>query len=150
MKTKTTILINPSTRNCRLLPSSPFDIPKGFYRSIKSGWFGFDSVVNDFNVFRIYQVYIEDRDVYHKVGEKKVEIYELGIDIWRELDHVDQQLPNLYWSTSSIFYKGAYHWITTSEQDEQIIHCFDMSTEIFRNVKPLLLINFQMGNFIIS
>ncbi|OIT32188.1 putative f-box protein [Nicotiana attenuata] len=109
----TTILFNPSTKNYRLLPPSPFNVPKGFRRSIDSSGFGFDSVVNDFKVFRISEVYTEDRFGYPEKGEKKVEVYELGIDIWRELDHVDQELPALFWLTSSMFYKGAYHWITT-------------------------------------
>ncbi|XP_059289788.1 F-box protein CPR1-like [Lycium ferocissimum] len=141
----TTILFNPSTRNYRLLPSSPFDVPKGFHRSIASGGFGFDSVVNDFKVFRIIQVYTEDRFGYPEKGEKKVEVYELGIDIWRELDHVDQQLPKLFWLTSSIFYKGAYHWITSSREFKPTILCFDMSTEIFRNMEPPNTREFSSG-----
>lgn len=99
----TTILFNPSTRNYRLLPPSPFVVPKAFYRSIESGGFGFDSVVNDFKVFRISEVYTEDRFGYPVKGDKKIEVYELGIDIWRELDHVDQELPTLFWLTSSMF-----------------------------------------------
>ncbi|XP_059290335.1 F-box protein CPR1-like [Lycium ferocissimum] len=132
----TTILFNPSTRNYRLLPSSPFHVPKNFTRLVESGGFGFDTIVNDFKVFRIIRVYTEDRYGYPEMVEKKVEIYELGIDIWRELDYADQQLSRLFWSTSSMFYKGAYHWITTSKEHEPIIFCFDMSTEIFRNMKP--------------
>ncbi|XP_060201065.1 F-box protein CPR1-like [Lycium barbarum] len=132
----TTILFNPCTRNYRLLSSSPFEVPKGFSISIESGGFGFDSVVNDFKIFRIVQIYTEDRYGYDEEVEKKVEVYELGIDIWRELDHVDPQLPGLFWLTSSIFFRGVYHWITTSEELEPIILCFDMSTEIFRNMKP--------------
>ncbi|KAG5631534.1 hypothetical protein H5410_003251 [Solanum commersonii] len=122
MISRTTLLINPSTRRCRLLPSSPFDVPKGFYKSIESVGFGFDSVVNDFKVFTIYHVYTNDAYGYPEEGTKKIEVYELSIDIWRELDHVDQHLPVLFWSTSSILYNGAYFWITTSEQGEHMSH----------------------------
>nr|BAJ24868.1 S-locus linked F-box protein type-4 [Petunia axillaris subsp. axillaris] len=135
MDSRSTILFNPSTRKYRLLPSSPFGIPKGYYRSIDSGGFGFDYVVNDYKVFRISDVYTEDRYGYPEEGERKVEVYEVGIDIWRELDHVDQDLPRLFWLTSSMYYNGAYHWITTlNHEDKLIILCFDMSTEIFRNI----------------
>lgn len=131
-----TILFNPCTRNCRVLPSNPFNVvPKGYYRSIESGGFGFDSVVNDFKVIRISLVYTEDYYGYREKEESKVEVYELGIDVWRELDHAYQHLPTLFWLTTSTFYKGTYHWISTSEELEQIILCFDMSTEIFRTMK---------------
>nr|AIG62924.1 S-locus F-box protein type-6 [Solanum pennellii] len=134
MEHQTTILFNISNRNYRHLPPSPFQIPKGFYQSIKSGGFGYDSVVNDFKVFRISEVYTEDRYGYPEDGETEVEVYELGIDIWRKLDHVNQELPILFWLNSSMSYKGAYHWISSVE-GRNIILCFDMTTEIFRNIE---------------
>ncbi|XP_049381632.1 F-box protein CPR1-like [Solanum stenotomum] len=129
-----TILFNPSTRNYRLLPTSPFNAPKGFRRSIECAGFGFDCVVNDYKAVRIYDIYNDDRYGYAEHGERKVEIYELGIDIWRELEHVNLQLPRLFWLNSSMFYNGAYHWIATSE-GRLVILCFDLSTEIFRIIK---------------
>nr|AIK66459.1 S6a-locus F-box type-12 protein [Petunia integrifolia subsp. inflata] len=135
MNVSSTILLNPATRKYRLLPSSPFGVPKGFYRNIENGGFGFDSVVNDYKVFRISEVYTEDSFGYPEEGERKVEVYELGIDVWRELDHVDQQLPKLFWMTSSMPYNGTYHWlITLSYEHKLILLCFDMSTEIFRYI----------------
>lgn len=60
-----------------------------------------------------------------------MEVYELGIDSWRELDHVDPPLPVFVWSPcSQVFYKGSFHWFAN-----RVILCFDMSTEIFRNMK---------------
>nr|BAQ19003.1 S19-locus linked F-box protein 3 [Petunia axillaris subsp. axillaris] len=130
-----TVLINPSTRNYRLLPSSPFDSPPGFYRSIESVGFGFDSIANDYKVIRILEVYWIDHG-YPLGGEKKVEIYDLGIDSWRELDHVDQQFPQLHWlPCSQMFYKGACHWIAIPLVDPMVILSFDLSTEIFRTIK---------------
>uniref|UniRef100_M1AK39 Class S F-box protein n=2 Tax=Solanum tuberosum TaxID=4113 RepID=M1AK39_SOLTU len=135
MNPETTILYNVSTRNYILLPPSPFDIPKGFYESIESGGFGFDSVVNDFKVFRISEVFKEDGYGYIEDGKKKVEVYEVGIDIWRELDHVNnQQLPTLCWLNSSVSFKGVYHWIAFFEGEDKIL-CLDMTTEIFRNMQ---------------
>ncbi|KAG5632025.1 hypothetical protein H5410_003742 [Solanum commersonii] len=98
------------------------------------GGFGYDSVVNDFKVFRISEVFKEDGFGHINDGEKRVEVYELGIDIWRKLDHVDQQLPKLFWLNSSMSYKGCYHWIASFE-GQKIILCFDMTTEIFRNIQ---------------
>ncbi|KAF3642205.1 hypothetical protein FXO37_22630 [Capsicum annuum] len=145
MDPSNTILFNPSTRKCRLLPSSPFDVPNGYYRSIECGGFALDSIFNDFKDFRISRVYMEDRYGYPEEGEKKVEVYEIGIDIWRELDHVDNNLPRLFWLTSSILYKGTYHWITTSEELDQMILCFDVGTEIFRSMKTPYTNRFSNG-----
>ncbi|XP_049382596.1 F-box protein CPR1-like [Solanum stenotomum] len=126
----TTVLFNPSTRNYRLLPPSPFDCPQGLHQCIRSVGFGFDSVVNDYKFVRISEFLKDDRYGYIEEVDEKIEVYELGIDCWRELDHVDQGLPKLYWSPcSQMFYKGAFHWI-----DQDIILCFDISTEIFRNM----------------
>ncbi|XP_059292167.1 F-box protein CPR1-like [Lycium ferocissimum] len=126
-----TVIFNPSTRNIRLLLSSPFDRPKGFHRYIRCLGFGFDSVVNDYKVIRISEFLKDDRYGYIQVEEENVEIYELGIDCWRELDHVDQQLPVIHWlPCSQIFYKGIFHWIAHT-----VILCFDMSTEIFYTMR---------------
>uniref|UniRef100_M1DHD5 Class S F-box protein n=2 Tax=Solanum tuberosum TaxID=4113 RepID=M1DHD5_SOLTU len=134
MEPRTTIVFNTSTRNYKRLPPSHFQISKGEYQSFESGGFGYDSVVNDFKVFRISEVFKEDGFGHINDGEKRVEVYELGIDIWRKLDHVDQQLPKLFWLNSSMSYKGCYHWIASFE-GQKIILCFDMTTEIFRNIQ---------------
>ncbi|KAK4737280.1 hypothetical protein R3W88_000977 [Solanum pinnatisectum] len=134
MEPRTTIVFNTSTRHYKRLPPRPFQISKGEYQSFESGGFGYDSVVNDFKVFRISEVFKEDGFGHINDGEKRVEVYELGIDIWRKLDHVDQQLPKLFWLNSSMSYKGCYHWIASFE-GQKIILCFDMTTEIFRNIQ---------------
>nr|BAJ24873.1 S-locus linked F-box protein type-5 [Petunia x hybrida] len=127
----TTIIFNPSTRIFRLLPPSPFDRPKGYHRSIKCLGFGFDSVVNDYKVVRISEFLKDDCYGYVQVEEENVEIYELGIDCWRELDHVYQQFPTIFWvPCSQIFYMGTFHWIC-----QRVILCFNMSTEIFHHIR---------------
>ncbi|KAK6803221.1 hypothetical protein RDI58_001005 [Solanum bulbocastanum] len=134
MDSVTTILYNVSTRNYILLPPNPFHIQKGFYQSIDSGGFDFDSIANDFKVLIISEVFKEDDFGYIEDGKTKVEVYELGIDIWRELDQVNQQLPTLSWLNSSVSYKGVYHWIVFFEGEDKIL-CFDMTTEFFRNMQ---------------
>ncbi|XP_060191309.1 F-box protein CPR1-like [Lycium barbarum] len=135
-----TVIFNPSTRNIRLLPPSPFDRPKGFHRYNKCIGFGFDSIVNDYKVIRISEFLKDDLYGNVEVEEENVEIYELGIDCWRELDYVDQELPIMHWlPCSQMFYKGTCHWIA-----ERAILCFDMSTEIFRNMRmPDICPNFR-------
>lgn len=50
------VLLNPATRNYRLLPSSPFVCPRGFYRSIGGVGFGYESVQKKYKVCRISEV----------------------------------------------------------------------------------------------
>lgn len=58
MNSITTILINPSTRNYRLLPPNPFGCQNDFYRTIQGVCFGFDFVANDYKVVKISIIYI--------------------------------------------------------------------------------------------
>ncbi|XP_075095031.1 F-box protein CPR1-like [Nicotiana tabacum] len=128
------VLFNPTTRNYRLLKSSNFNCPLGFYHDIKGVGFGFDSVVNDYKVVRVSEVIGDPPFNDFNVREWRVGVYDLITDSWRNLDHVDQQLPNLCWyPCSEMFYKGAVHWFAT--KDMVLILCFDLSTEIFRNMK---------------
>ncbi|OIT21444.1 hypothetical protein A4A49_54130 [Nicotiana attenuata] len=85
-------------------------------------------------VVRISQVIGDPPFNDYNVREWRVEVYDMITDSWRDLDHVDQQLPNLCWyPCSEMFYKGAVHWFATN--DTVLILCFDLSTEIFRNMK---------------
>ncbi|MCD9643782.1 hypothetical protein HAX54_031481, partial [Datura stramonium] len=102
------VVFNPTTRNYRLLKPSTFTCPLGFYHEIKGVAFGFDSVVNDYKVVRISEV-IGDPPFYDfNVRAWKVEVYDLIIDSWRDVEKVHQQLPSLCWyPCSEIFYRGA-------------------------------------------
>ncbi|TMW93845.1 hypothetical protein EJD97_011086 [Solanum chilense] len=136
MNFSSTILVNRSTKNYRLLPPSPFNCPRGFHRSIESVGFGFDSIAKDYKIVIILYVYFEGPSGYPEEITKKVEVYELEIDCWRELDHVNQQLPSLFWlPCSQIYFRGSCHWIAISEVDPLVILSFDMSKEIFQTMK---------------
>ncbi|XP_049388877.1 F-box protein CPR1-like [Solanum stenotomum] len=131
MDSLTVVIFNPSTRHFRFLPPSPFRSPKGVHRYVKCVGFGFDSVVNDYKVVRICELLKDDCYGYIQVEKENVEIYELGIDCWRELDWVDQQFPILNWlPCSQIFYNGTCHWIAHT-----VILCFDVSGELFRTME---------------
>nr|ABR18781.1 class S F-box protein [Nicotiana alata] len=131
--TITTILINPATRNFRLLPPSPFGCPNGYHRSVEALGFGFDSIANDYKIVRLSEVFWDPLYDYPGPRESKVDIYDLSIDSWRELD--SEQLPLIYWvPCAETFYKEAFHWFGTIDLS-MVILCFDVSTEIFRNMK---------------
>ncbi|XP_006341882.1 F-box protein CPR30-like [Solanum tuberosum] len=130
-----TVIFNPTTRHYRVLPPSPFDCPEGFYHDINGLGFGFDPMLNDYKVVRISKVYTDPyKYSYHSIREKKVEVYDMWVDSWRELDILDQQLPGIYWlPCSQKFYKGSCHWFTNTTDDNSVaVFCFDITTETFR------------------
>nr|AIG62953.1 S-locus F-box protein type-13 [Solanum chilense] len=142
MDTVTTILINPSTRNYRLLPPDQFiGCQEDHYRSIQNVGFGYDSIANDYKVIRISKIYMTDREDYPEEMDRIVDIYDLSVDCWRKLDgDVVQQLSTFYCASSSqMFYSGICHWFASQyikgEIDEYLILCFEMSTEIFHSLK---------------
>nr|BAQ18978.1 S11-locus linked F-box protein 1 [Petunia x hybrida] len=135
MDSHITILFNPSTRIYKLLPPNPFGCQKGFFDSTEAVGFGFDSIANDYKVVRISIIYIVN-DGYPDEHERKVQIYNLSNDYWREIDHAGQQLTTFFIDQcSQMFYKGTCHWIASQDIDAFLVLCFDMSTEIFRSFK---------------
>nr|AIK66496.1 S3-locus F-box type-3 protein [Petunia integrifolia subsp. inflata] len=128
------VLLNPATRNYRLLPPSPFGIQRGFYRSVAGVGFGYDSVHKTYKVVRISEVYGEPPFNCPSVMEWKGEVYNSSTDSWRELDCVDQELPWPYnFAYSEIFYEGAFHWY--AHKNVVLILCFDVNTETFRTME---------------
>ncbi|KAK6803323.1 hypothetical protein RDI58_001107 [Solanum bulbocastanum] len=123
MDSVTTILINPSTRNYRLLPPDQFiGCQKDYYRSIQNVGFGYDSITNDYKVIRISIIYMTDRDDYPEKMDRIVDIYDLSVDSWRKLDGgVVQQLSMFYCvSCSQMFYRGICHWVASQDIDGNI------------------------------
>nr|BAJ24855.1 S-locus linked F-box protein type-2 [Petunia x hybrida] len=125
------IILNPSTRKYVVLPPSPFECPKGYHRSVEGIGFGYDPIVNDYKVVRLSDVYWDPPTDYFGPREPKVDIYDLGIDSWRELD---LEFPTIYYlPCSEMYYKEAIHWFIIAET--VVILCFDISTETFRIMK---------------
>ncbi|XP_060200384.1 F-box protein CPR1-like [Lycium barbarum] len=124
------VILNPATRNYRLLPPSHIGCPRGFYRSIGGVGFGYDSIQKKYKVVTISEVFGEPPFNDPSVVEWKGEVYDSSIDSWRE----HQELPWRYnFPYSEIFYKGAFHWY--AHRKIVIILCFDISTEIFRTMQ---------------
>ncbi|XP_059289504.1 F-box protein CPR1-like [Lycium ferocissimum] len=131
--TQSIVLLNPATRKYNLLQPSPFGCPQGLNRYVRGLGFGFDLTVNNYKVVRISEIY---SDPYKDpcVRGFKVEIYDLDIDSWREQNYEEEELPLVFRvPCSEIFYKGVVHWFATA--DTEVILCFDMSTDTFRNMK---------------
>nr|AIK66485.1 S12-locus F-box type-17 protein [Petunia integrifolia subsp. inflata] len=144
---ETEVLFNPSTRNYRLLTPSPFDSPLGFHRSIDGIAFGFDSIGNDYKIVRIAELLGEPPFNCFSTREWRVEVFEMSIDSWREVENVDQQLRYVHWYPSAdLFYKGASHWFG-NENRVHVIVCFDMCTEIFRTFKMPSTCHYKDKNF---
>uniref|UniRef100_A0A0V0HCS9 Putative ovule protein n=1 Tax=Solanum chacoense TaxID=4108 RepID=A0A0V0HCS9_SOLCH len=123
------LLINPTTRKYRLLTPSTFICPLGFYHDIKGVSFGFDSIANDYKVTSISEVIGDPPFNDLNVRQWRVEVYDLITDSWRDLDHVYQQLPTLWWyPCSEIFYKGSVHWFAATNGTFLIL-CFDLSRD---------------------
>ncbi|OIT08702.1 PREDICTED: F-box protein CPR30-like [Nicotiana attenuata] len=121
------IIFNPATRHYRLLRPSPFGCPLGFHRSIEDVGFGFDSIANEYKIVRVSEVQGEPPFNDFNMRERKVDVYELSMDSWRELNFVEQQLPQVdRYPCSEMFYKGASHWFGNTNMG--VILCFDMST----------------------
>nr|BAQ19037.1 Sm-locus linked F-box protein type-2 [Petunia x hybrida] len=124
------IILNPATRKYVVLPPSPFGCPKGYHRSIEGIGFGYDSIVNEYKVVRLSEVYWDPPTDYFGPREPKVDIFDLSIDSWRELD---VEFPSIYYlPCSEMYYKEAVHWFIIT--DTVVILCFDIGTEIFRTM----------------
>ncbi|KAG5630964.1 hypothetical protein H5410_002681 [Solanum commersonii] len=129
------VLFNPATRNYMSLPLNPFVCQKGFHRSFKGDiGFGFDSIGNDYKFVRISEVFLNAYWGPEK-QEKKVEVYDLCIDSWRDVNpDMDQQLPSVFSNPSfEILHHGTFHWYAKTDRIFVIL-CFDISTEIFHNM----------------
>nr|XP_033513596.1 putative F-box protein At3g10430 [Nicotiana tomentosiformis] len=105
------VSFNAATKNYMLVPPSPFVCSKGYHLYFIGGiGFGFDSIGNDHYKFvRISEVFL-DTDWGSEEKEQKVEVYDLRIGSWRDLDHVDHQLPTIFWNPCfEMLHHGAFH-----------------------------------------
>nr|AIC33069.1 self-incompatibility S-locus F-box protein [Solanum lycopersicoides] len=125
------IVLNPGTRKYVVIPERPFECPKGYYRYIEAVAFGFDSIVNDYKIIKLSDVYWDPPTDDRGPRGSRVEIYNLSIDSWREHNI---EFSSIYFThCSEIYYKEAVHWFTI--QDDLVILCFDISSEIFRTME---------------
>ncbi|TMW85768.1 hypothetical protein EJD97_022527 [Solanum chilense] len=125
------VILNPATRNYRLLPKSPFVCPRGFYRAIGGVGFVYDAIQRTYKVVRISEISGEepfnDPSVVDWIGE----VYDFGVDSWRNLPFGEEEFPWPYnCPFAEMYYKGVFHWY--AHRNLVAILCFDSSTEVFR------------------
>ncbi|KAG5632030.1 hypothetical protein H5410_003747 [Solanum commersonii] len=126
--------VTKTIRKYRLLPTSPFVCPRGFYRAIGGVEFGYDAIQMNFKVVRISEISGEepfnDPSVVDWIGE----VYNFSIDSWRELAFGEEEFPWPYnYPFAEMYYKGVFHWY--AHRNLVVILCFDSSTEVFRVIQ---------------
>nr|BAJ24859.1 S-locus linked F-box protein type-3 [Petunia x hybrida] len=128
------VLLNPATRNYRLLPPNHFCCPRGFLRLIYGVGFGYDSIQKNYKVIRVSRVYGDPPFNDRSEMSWESEVYNSSTDSWRQLANVDQELPGPYMHPySEMFYKGTFHWYAQGQM--RLLLCFDINTEIFRTMQ---------------
>ncbi|KAL8126259.1 F-box protein CPR1-like [Apium graveolens] len=126
-------LVNPATRNYKLLPVSPIEYPVCYSKTkcefITYG-FGYDSVHDDYNVVRIAQ--------FPDVKMNEVKIYSLKFNEWRRGDDFPYRLGC---TTQAVYLNDALHWMATIPTqfgfDLPTSVAFDLATQEYRLIpKP--------------
>lgn len=139
-----TVLLNPATRHYRVLQPNPFECPLGFHHSIDVVGFGLDSIANNCKIVRISIVHGEPPFYDFNMRKRKVDVYKLSVESWRELNMDNQHFPHVNWyPCSGVFYKGTSHWF--GKTTVLVILCFDMSSETFRKIKMPSACHFYDG-----
>jgi F-box interacting protein len=151
-----TVLYNPTTQTIKLLPASEdefsitFDSTENyFYYFVTSRLhgFGYDHVINDYNVIRYVKVSIEpkpfldypddfEETINHRFGDIVLgplwEIYSLRSNLWRKL-HVDMPFSENCTEGTQVYMDGVCHWLCEKHEDNPIGPClvsFYLSNEV--------------------
>ncbi|XP_071702775.1 F-box protein At3g07870-like [Rutidosis leptorrhynchoides] len=127
------LLWNPATRVFKDLPISPLGRFKIDPSSVLLG-FGFDDVVKDYKVLRIVDL---------DVMQKRVEMYSLSTNSWREVETSVPFIISNEESQCSVFLNGKFHWTAIGFLDvhdrldeKRMIVCFDICDEVLSYLNP--------------
>ncbi|XP_052194551.1 F-box protein CPR1-like [Diospyros lotus] len=123
-------LLNPSTRESKEVPNSPFSVKSGY--SFNLNGFGHDSSKDDYKVVRISHC-----DCAADCAENIVSVFSLRTNTWRRIedspyDHsFHERLPG-------VFVSGAVHWLACTtgvgSNDSTVIASLDLAKEKFQSV----------------
>ncbi|KAK2984432.1 hypothetical protein RJ640_014838 [Escallonia rubra] len=129
----TVFLINPSTRECRRLPVSPFALdPLACH--IMYG-FGYDLCSDDYKVVTL-SYYDTDNEHEPDCADMFVNVYTLKNNSWKRVRNspYDHAVPLL---SMGVFVNGCVHWLGSRVSDySTAIAAFDLADEEFREVAP--------------
>ncbi|KAI8002256.1 F-box/kelch-repeat protein [Camellia lanceoleosa] len=126
-------LVNPSTRQSRKLPKSPFSINSSEYCCLDSFGFGYDSSNDHYKVVRI-----SHHDYNYRVAcaDNIVSVYSLSTDSWRRIE--DSPFDHsCYEPSPGSLLGGALHWVARTvlgSNKSTVIASLDLADESFHNV----------------
>jgi molecular chaperone HtpG len=149
------ILWNPSTKESKLIPPSPFDSGPNWRLSVDHRGFGYDSVRDDYKVIchgevrskNCYGVVTEESDR----GSYLWEIYSVRRNCWRKLD-VDVHNKHKSCKQEQLYVDGLSHWMCYGKTcHERYLLSFDWSNEILLTtpipIPPVSNINGRFEDF---
>lgn len=125
----TIVLCNPSMKEFRLLPQPSY---KSYHASVLG--FGFDHITNNYKVVRFGMMNINSGVT---AIDKKVEIYDLSTDSWRDVDAESPVKSGFYCSGHlSISWNGDFFWYANcyGHNGGAAIVAFSMTNEVFKEM----------------
>ncbi|XP_035835069.1 F-box/kelch-repeat protein At3g23880-like isoform X2 [Helianthus annuus] len=121
------VVINPSTREHKKLPTPPFQphVHKlAMTREVACWGFGYDSSSDDYKVIAGFM---------KKFDSKRTSFLVLTLksNTWKVIGQVKY---SIYEGRSGVFYGGALHWFMTHKNLKKVIISLDLSTEEFKEI----------------
>jgi len=145
------VLWNPTNREFKVIPTSPFEFVPHMDVDITSTWLWFDCVTNDYRI--IPQVMC-----YHKIDIDVMSLEDIDADPFLEIHSLKSNSWRKHEYDISINHKenrvcldGMVHWWNESddsdyEDDETYLLSFDLSTkEFIKTLAPLEDVSFDSG-----
>ncbi|XP_058198515.1 F-box/kelch-repeat protein At3g06240-like [Rhododendron vialii] len=122
-------LVNPSTRECKKLPSLPFVLNPGhgFYSCLYG--VGYDSSTDDYKV--VILSYYDESESYPLSDTMIVTVYSLKTNAWRRIQ--DNQYIIHEGITFGLYFNGCLHGFFWRD-GSYLVLAFDLADEIFREV----------------
>lgn len=124
------LVLNPSTRKLRKIPSAPAEFPRSFHMTETSlCGFGYDHVNDDYKVVKIAECYLQFRDI-------MVIVYSLKTNSWKQIQNVPAHNSIRFYGDWGMFASGALHWLAIKNPTNasDIIVGFDLGLEQFKEV----------------
>lgn len=134
------LLLNPSTRKVRKIPSAPAEFPRSFNMVETSlCGFGYDHVNDDFKVVKIAECYVQFRGI-------MVVVYSLKADSWTRIRDVPSNIR--FTGDWGMFAGGSLHWLAIKNPLDcsEIVMGFDLGLGQFHEV-PFPTVNETSVNF---
>lgn len=128
-------LVNPSTRQSRKTPNSPFSKKSTFcYKFYCDSYgLGYDSSNNDYKVVRISHYFC----ISDCTESNIVSVYAKSTNSWRRIeDYSYPGNPFIFKCPSGIFVSGSLHWLTKDSNNSDVIATFHLADENFQ-IMPL-------------